>query len=793
MGVINLSLLLGGGLFMAVPIVLHLIMRQQPKQYVFPALRFVRQRKETNTRRMQLRHWLLLALRCLAIGILAACLARPSVASTAFGNWLLVAFVGALAAITGVLAIATYWQQRGWAMLAGLGSATGVLMVLFLYLFGSTWSSASAPILGDRKAPAAAALVIDTAPRMQYKFENQTRLEAAQALAGWLLKQLPEESELAVLDARPGSTAFGVDRAAATQSLERLQITGAPVPLATALREAIALVSKSEKPRKEVYLFTDLTAAAWDATAARGLAEELATASQVLVYVIDVGALEPQDFALGELRLSSETLAQSSQLEISTEIRRLGPTGDRAVELLVEEPDPTRPIIVDGKPLLPEMKVRSRQTVHLEAGSAQGLTFQLNKLPLGVHQGQLRIIGEDGLAADDVRYFTVAVQPAWRVLVVAPRGVSPTLMVEAIAPYEFRQTGQARFDTVAIAQADLANQRLEEFAAVLLLDPSALVPTQWEQLTSYAQRGGGVGVFLGHEADVPSFSSAEALKLLPGKLGLQTRAPDGVWLDPRSLDHPLLAPFRSLGTQVPWRSFPVFRYWALKDLAPDARAVINYSDGRPALLERSIGRGRCLVLTTPVSDPLQPRGRAAWNELPSGENAWPFFILANEMVGHLVSSGETRLNYFAGDTAVLLNQSERDPERYQLFTPSDDPYDVAARDGRVTIKFTDLPGAYRLKGQFNNQPVVRGFSVNLPETATELTRITREELDERLGKGRYQYARTQAEIVLGGEDRTGREFYPLLALGLALILALEHVLSNRFYRPEGKAAAAVGA
>lgn len=782
MGLVNLSLLLGGGLFMAVPVLLHLIMRQQPKQFIFPALRFVKERKETNTRRMQLRHWILLALRCLAIGVLGACLARPSVASTAFGNWLLVGFVGCLLLLAGVVTVATAWQKRSGGLLAVFGGTSAVLLVVFLFLFVTTWNSANAPLLGDRKAPAAAALVIDTAPRMQYQYENQTRLKAAQELASWLLKQLPEDSELAVLDARPGASAFAVDRAAATQALSRLQPTGAPVPLPTVLREAIELVSKSEKARKEIYVFTDLTASAWDEAAARGLAEQLAAAPSVIVYVIDVGVEEPQNFALAELRLSAETLPQSSQLEISTEIRRLGPTGDRAVELLLEEPDNTRPIIVDGKPLLPEAKVRGRQAVHLEAGGAQGLAFQLQKLPIGVHQGQLRIVGEDALTADDVRYFTIRVQPAWRVLVVAPRGVSSSAWTEAIAPYEYRQTGQARFEPVMIAQADLANQTLEEFAAVFLLDPSPLAPPQWEQLASYVQRGGGLGIFLGHEADVPSFTTPEALKVLPGKLAMQTRAPEGIWLDPRSLDHPILAPFRTIGTSVPWRQFPVFRYWSLKDLAADASVVVSYSDARPAIIERSLGRGRIITFTTPVSDPLTPRGRQAWNELPTGENAWPYFILANEIAAQLVSGGETRLNYLAGDAATLTNDAEREPERYQLFTPLDDPYDVTARDGRVTVKFTERPGAYRLKGQFNNQPVVRGFSVNLSPAATDLTRIKREDLDTRLGKDRYQFARSQAEIVLGGEDRAGREFYPLLALGLAFILGLEHLLSNHFYK-----------
>ena len=63
--------LLGGIALIAVPIVLHLIMRQKPKHLEFPALRFIKQRENSNRRRLRLRHLLLLLLRCAAIALLA--------------------------------------------------------------------------------------------------------------------------------------------------------------------------------------------------------------------------------------------------------------------------------------------------------------------------------------------------------------------------------------------------------------------------------------------------------------------------------------------------------------------------------------------------------------------------------------------------------------------------------------------------------------------------------------------------------------------------------------------------
>src|SRR5207253_10912371 len=70
--------LLGGAALVALPIVLHLIMRREAKLFKFPALRFVQQRRTLNQHRLRLRHLLLLALRCAIIAFLAFALARPT-------------------------------------------------------------------------------------------------------------------------------------------------------------------------------------------------------------------------------------------------------------------------------------------------------------------------------------------------------------------------------------------------------------------------------------------------------------------------------------------------------------------------------------------------------------------------------------------------------------------------------------------------------------------------------------------------------------------------------------------
>ncbi len=133
--------LLAGALLIGVPIVLHLVMQRKPQQLVFPALRFVKRRRSSNQTRLRLRQLLLLLLRCLAIVLLALALARPMLRGTG---------------------------------LRGAGGGT------------------------------AAALVFDASPRMNFRWENQTRLEAAQDVAYWLLEQMPTDTQVSVADTARG-------------------------------------------------------------------------------------------------------------------------------------------------------------------------------------------------------------------------------------------------------------------------------------------------------------------------------------------------------------------------------------------------------------------------------------------------------------------------------------------------------------------------------------------------------------------------------------------------------------
>ena len=214
-----------------------------------------------------------------------------------------------------------------------------------------------------------------------------------------------------------------------------------------------------------------------------------------------------------------------------------------------------------------------------------------------------------------------------------------------------------------------------------------------------------------------------------------------------------------------------------------ASAIVAFSNGKPAIVERTLGTGRVLVMTTPISDVSRPQGREPWNWLPTGNDNWPFMMLMTETMLYLAGSGDVKLNYLVGDTAELRQSSTAD-QAWLLFTPAGGrPTTVRSDEGELRLPFTGTPGAYRLKPTETREPL--GFSVNIPASASDLTRLDKTQLDSILGKDNYKLAGEQESIVREqGQQRVGREFFPFLVFVVAMLFGLESVLANRFYRRE---------
>ena len=695
--------LLFGTALVGLPIVLHLAMRRQPQRLDFPALRFVEARHEANRRRLRLHHLLLLALRCAAIGLLALALARPSI------------------------------QGSGW--------------------------------LGGQEAPVAAALVFDTSPRMDYRQQEVTRLDQARQTAAWLLKQLPAESDVAVLGAEQTGPVFSVDRAAAKAAIERLHVAPRAPSVASLLEDAIRLLEQSDKKQKEVYLFSDLARSAWPAAATRSAGKVLAEAEAVQLYVIDVGVKNPVNAGLGEVRLSGEVLAKNSPVRISTEGTWLGSETELAVELFFLDEQ--------GVP-----QKRGHVVAEPGGGGSRAIEFPPVALAEGTHQGYVRIVGGDGLAWDDIRYFTVELTAMPPVLVATRFPDRAVFFAEALA------AGPSRLTTKTVPFEALAKETFADYAAVCLLDPPPLARDVWRRLLETVEEGGRCGIFLGAAArPAAALNSGLAGALLAAPLKRHWRQPTYLVTDPPS--HPALARFRAVAGSVPWQAFPVDTYWQLGPLAAGAHVIASYATGHPAILERPVGRGLAITMTTPVSDPLNLTDREPWNVLPTAPEAWPFLLLMDGLASYLVGLHDQQRNYEVGEPVQIRLSTEQHPSMVLVETPEGDRLEqsVDPAAGAVVVSSVTTVGNYRVRCGRGQTQRTYGFSLNLSPAETRLERLSDTELTERIGGKRLRIARNIDQIDRDvNMGRVGRELYPYLIGLVALVVGLEHLVSNRFYR-----------
>ncbi|MCX8040301.1 MAG: BatA domain-containing protein [Planctomycetota bacterium] len=80
--------LLAGLAAVAVPILIHLLLRERPRPLPWAAMRWLQAAQQRALRRWRLTNWLLLALRCLAVALLALAVARPALPGLGDGEQL---------------------------------------------------------------------------------------------------------------------------------------------------------------------------------------------------------------------------------------------------------------------------------------------------------------------------------------------------------------------------------------------------------------------------------------------------------------------------------------------------------------------------------------------------------------------------------------------------------------------------------------------------------------------------------------------------------------------------------
>ncbi|WP_337174814.1 VWA domain-containing protein [Paludisphaera sp.] len=714
--------LAAGAALAAIPVILHLFMRPTPKHVVFPALRLLRERQKRSRKKMRIKNWLLLAARMLLLALMALALARPRIHS-------------------------------------------------------------ETP-LGDDSVPTALGLVFDTSLSMGYRQNDETLLDQAKEKALELVDRIPDSSLVFVADSASPASRTGRSPASARQWIKELTVRAVNRPLNIPMGEVYEAVVECDRPRREVYVLSDLAKTSWDlGRPAEGL-DRVAKAAEtpggkVATVVLRLGppAEERENVSIEEMEIPSGVASTGEPVEIRGLVRS---HGAKPASRIVE-------FYLGGDK-------RGQAPIEIAPGGQQEVQFTTpSRLKEGeVHRAELRVTGApDPLAFDDVRYLSFQARPPRKVLIVSDLDVDAEFVALALDPDP--TPGAARSFQVTIARAsELASKyrdTLKDHAAVFLLDVAEPGDAAWNLLNAYVHEGGGLVVGAGVRCRPEDYNGPIPSQILPARLGAPavpdpTAATFGKVAD---ATHPLFDRYAE-GIDAQLATMPVRRYWKVEP-SEAARALMTFADGAPALLERTFQgprTGRVLMWTTPLARRPRPSDPAAWNELPS-LSYWVFPVVMNLTVPYLSGSTGERLVYDAGEDVIVPLGPGAAATDVRIIGPDGKTAEAATPPPPgepLRIASPQFPGHWTVVASGpGDAKQTLGFSLNPPADESRFAALEAAELDALFGKEGYFLADDDRTLQKATElIRVGQELFPWLMFLILILVTAENFLANTFYK-----------
>lgn len=838
----------------SIPIALHLLARKQPRQVAFPSIALLTQQFQTNRSRMRIRRWWLLAMRLFLLAALALALAQPVISGSTVNQWSTIGILLIVGVITLGLASVAFLQGRSqalrWSLLAvSLLLLAGSIGWGFLTAFGNS------EVLIDSSKPVAIAIVVDNGPLLDWQSELESQAELFRRAARELLLSIHPDSRIAVLDRSSTPAAFALDRSAALSKIDGLGSLQVTSPLMTRIEAATRLLSTSEIKSRQVVVLSSLPQSSFpEPVGAAGLAEKLAS-ENIRLTLWDQGILAGTDRSLSLATLSDSTpgpetpigvsaLLSLQQLGKGTSAQAANPTGNAAqdevsvtAECLLYPASTSLPVVRDQKVVRPEPKPVDRISVQVQPGRKIDLRMTLPPLPIGVHHGAIRLVGEDALGVNDTAYFSVSVLPPSKLLIAGKRPEDRDEIGLAVSVPAALDDPAAQYRIDRVDFQTLGNLALSDYDGVFLLDPpqTTLESLPWR---SYSQRGGGVLIATGRALGQDPFSSNDL-----GTFERRWRVPQpGTFLEITSPTHPALRGLSNLPGGLPLQDFRVQQYWQLTS-TEQAQVLMRYAGTQhPALIEiRSSGQsdpqeaasseteqtasptwlGRTLVLTTPIPDFVSSGPQ--WNELFSGELPWPALLIVRQLTRYLTGRAVQPYSFTVGapvtitlpsdttDQSVAAQNQSADAEspgpespgpvrrRLQWFPPlvnSPLPVEIPDAGENVSERSDQASPTKRLRQRLligrpkhagvhwlRGAQAGLGFTVNVNRDQLNPLRTDLSTLDGLFGAESYQLITEldQMKWTTSDQDAAVSLWSPMM-LAVLFAFLLEQLLANRFYR-----------
>ena len=684
-------MMLLGAAAVTVPVALHFFYRARYKPLPWAPMKFLKEAIEQTSRRLKFQEWVLLALRCLAILLLALAIARP-----------------------------------------GLDSA----------------SSAGSTETID------AVFVFDTSYSMAARDGEKTRIERAKEAALAVLETLPNKSSVQVYSCADRATLLGpvsrYNRDQAKQLVQTIEVSSLSTDFLPGLNEALAAAETGTAPAKEIYVFSDMqkTGFTRQQGSVRAKCEEIKDRKTNLVF-IRCGNAERKvpNVAITDVKLLAAIPHTRTRVPFVVTLRNTGREPVRNIKVSLElDGKAVEKDVIQVEQLDAGAFADVTLTGSLDEAGARLLAVYADGDGLDGDNVLYRVVG----VRDKVRVLLVAEPFAGRQATDAGDWFARKALVPFDPDHDQDKIKNYFIETESLLPPEAGPDALANKDIVYLLNAAArtddpltgLSPAFVAKLTEFVKAGGGLVVGCGDAVKPDAYNRVlGGAGLLPMPLDKVLTTTDAIPFEPSPESIEDNSVLGQVKPYTDWlRRAKLTRMMQLDEKAPaagGARVLLRTTDGKPLVASRVVGRGEVIFFATSLDE--------TWGRMMSdGQLAIP---MTTYLVAHLTARkvpGGTRM---AGDPLTWVPPVTA--PGFELIKPR--PRGAAADKTRPRVKLGELKAGADQKltvtatdtlvaGEYAIVPVGRPpedgitFAVNPDLAETEnLDPITDGELEDALG------------------------------------------------------------
>lgn len=529
----------------------------------------------------------------------------------------------------------------------------GVLALLALAL-AKPYLPSQAGVTAQDRLPQAVVLVVDTGFSMGHKPWWQ---KAQRRLDEQLDRLRPWDEVALVTSTGEGPVRVGLvaDHQEVRRAMQELAAAQGASDMGRALEAASGLLSASSLPNRRIVVVSDFGQSMAQAMPAAPAAP--LSAGRIELISVRDGAPQPANLAITSLEYEQQGTHQDQSWRIDATVQNFGAEEARGqrVELLI-----------DGQSV-------AVAQVDVAPGQSAVQSFRHRLEGQGLRQAVVQLVDADPLEADNRRVAAISLRERVQVLLVngkpspVPQADALFFLMRALSPAADASSAIVPVATTAEA---LEGKDLGPFDVVVLANVARLSDNAAARLKAYVEGGGGLFIAAGDQID-PETYNRQLGPLLPRplhgvKLLAEREDPDApvkvTRMGQTRREHPIFRVFSVPGgNSLP--STRVYSYMLLEPGPPgaDSQILLSYQDDAPALVERRVGAGRVMLMTTSVD--------RHWTDLPIRTAFLPLMHRTMSYLARRTNSGN-EVRHLVGQRLRLELESAAQ-ERVVVRTPQD--------------------------------------------------------------------------------------------------------------------------